>query len=139
MQAKSRRSPDIVASDDGSALLIVILRVLGLSVFGLSVVVQSTIEDMLSLHEMSSTQALLSADAAVEMSVPWLTYDHRNDPNGWSNEYLLTPAPLGAWPAGLLQDDANGTVTGMANVYSYDLQDVDSDGTSDQVVPSLTS
>jgi len=138
MQAKPRRSPDIVASDDGSALLIVILLVLGLSVFGLSVVVQSTIEDMLSLHEMSSTQALLSADAAVEMAVPWLNYDHREDPNGWSNEYLLTPAPLGAWPAGLLQDDGLGSVTGVADAFYYDLQDSDSDGTPDQVVPSLT-
>ena len=134
----TRRSSSPAASDDGSALLIVILLVLGLSVFGLSVLVQSTIEDMLSMHEMSSTQAVLSADAAVEMSVPWMTYDHRNDPNGWANEYFLTPAPVGAWPAGLLQDDGMGSVTGVADAFYYDLQDADSDGIADQVVPSLT-
>jgi len=139
MQAKPKRRPEIIASDNGSALLIALLLVMGLSIFGLSVVMQGSIEDMLSLHERSSTQALLSADAAVELAVPWLSYDHRHDPNGWSNRYLLTPAPQGAWPTGLLQDDANGTVTGMANVYYYDLQDVDSDGTPDQVVPALTS
>ncbi len=139
MQAKPKRHPGIVASDDGSALLIAVLLVMGLSIFGLSVVMQGSIEDMISLHERSSTQALLSADAAVEMAVPWLSYDHRNDPNGWSNRYFITPAPLGAWPTGLLQDDANGTVTGKADVFYYDLQDADSDGTPDQVVPALAS
>ena len=139
MQTKPKRRPDIVASDDGSALLISLLLVMGLSLFGLAVVMQSTIEDMISLHEMSATQAVLSADAAVEMAVPWMSYDHRNDPNGWGNQYLFTPAPQGAWPAGLLQDDANGTVTGVADAFYYDLQDADSDGTADQVVPSLTA
>ncbi len=139
MHTRTRRHLESVASDDGSALLISVLLVMGLSVFGLAVLMQSSIEDMLSLHERSSTQAILSADAAVELSVPWLAYDHRNDPNGWSNRYLLTPAPLGAWPAGLLQDDGTGSVTGVADVFYYDLQDSDSDGTPDQVVPSLTA
>lgn len=138
MHNKPRRRPGAIASDDGSALLISILLVMGLSIFGLAVLMQSNVEDMLSLHDRSSTQALLSADAAVELSVPWLAYDHRADPNGWANAYLLTPAPVGAWPAGLLQDDGSGAVTGVADAFYYDLRDADSDGINDQVVPSLT-
>ena len=135
---RQRRRTEFLASEDGSALIIVVLLVMGLSLFGLAVIMQSSIEDMLSLHDRSSTQAMLVADAAVELSVPWLAYDHRNDPNGWGNRYLLTPAPLGSWPPGLLQDDANGTITGVADAFYYDLQDADSDGTPDQVVPALT-
>ena len=106
MHNKPRRRSGFFKSEDGSALLIAVLLVMGLSVFGLAVLVQSSIEDMLSLHDMSATQALLAADAAVELTVPWLSYDHRNDPAGWSNQWLLTPAPQGTWPLGLLQDDA---------------------------------
>ena len=139
MPNKTRRRQKLFASEDGSSLLIAVLLVMGLSVFGFAVLMQSSIEDMLSLHDLSGTQAILAADAAVELSVPWLSYDHRNDPNGWSNAYLLTPAPQGSWPLGLLQDDANGTITGVPDTFYYDLRDADSDGTPDQVVPALTS
>lgn len=124
------------AQERGSTLLIALLLTLGLTLFGMSVLQRSLIEDTVSLHNTASTQALLTADAAVELAIPWLSYDYLVDPNGWSNEYLFVPAPPGTWPAGLLQDDAAGSVTGVPDTFYYDLRDANSDGTADQVVPN---
>ena len=124
------------AQERGSTLLIALLLTLGLTLFGMSVLQRSLIEDTVSLHNTASTQALLTADAAVELAIPWLSYDYLVDPNGWSNEYLFVPAPPGTWPAGLLQDDAAGSVTGVPDTFYYDLRDANSDGTADQVLPN---
>jgi len=137
------RTADTVmcAADDprqrGSALLIALFLTMGLALIAMSSAFRGTIEDTVSLHQMGATQALVSADAAIDLAIPWLSYDHRADPNGWSNEYLLVPAPPGTWPTGLLQDDDVGSVTSVADAFYFDLRDADGDGTADQQAPGL--
>ena len=58
------------AQERGSTLLIALLLTLGLTLFGMSVLQRSLIEDTVSLHNTASTQALLTADAAVELANP---------------------------------------------------------------------
>jgi hypothetical protein len=77
--------------EKGSALILALFFVMILTVIGLSLMFNTSVDNVISNNYAKTVRATYSATSGVERFKAYLLYDFKHDPGQWSNRYLVVP------------------------------------------------
>ena len=132
--------------EKGVALIIALFFLLILSLLGLSLLLNSEMENATSNNYSKTVKATYAAQAGLERIKPYLLYDYATDDDGWKNQYLLVPAGSGGTDASgigypgeeYFDLSVGGTVT-VPSDSPYDIPDALADAQNPALFASTTS
>src|SRR5262249_17002788 len=82
---------DIELNEKGSALVIAIFFIMILTVIGLSLMLNTSVDNVVSNNYSKTVRATYTATSGIERFKAYLLYDFKHDPKGWGNRYLVVP------------------------------------------------
>jgi len=81
----------IQINEKGGALIVALVFVVILSALGLSLLLNSQIDHVVSSNSSKTSRATFAAQTGIERMKAWLFYDYQNDIDGWKNRYIAVP------------------------------------------------
>jgi hypothetical protein len=78
--------------EKGAALIVALFFIMILTVIGLSLLFNTSLDNVISNNYSKTVRATYTATSGVERFKAYLLYDFKHDPKQWSNRYLVVPA-----------------------------------------------
>jgi PilX N-terminal len=82
---------NIQFQEKGSALIVALFFIMILTVIGLSLLFNTSLDNVISNNYAKNVRATYTAQSGIERFKALLLYDYKHDPAGWSNQYMVVP------------------------------------------------